>query len=362
LLELSPVAFILSPYLTSPFSMNTPNHPITIKDIARKFKCSPSTVSRALSNHPLINEDTRRNIQEYAQKVGYQRNSLSLGLRNSKSGTLGIIVPSISHFHETAMIEGLQSVLQSRGYMMNICVTNESYLLEKEYVEKLLANRVEGIFLSISQETYDSGHYEHLENVIQRHIPLIFIDREYDGVETASITVDDYLGAYAATEHLILRGCLRIAHLKGPNGLTVSERRFKGYKDCLEKYTISYDENLIINTNFKAESAIIPTRRLMSLPNPPDGIFGVNDYVSIASMQVIMEMGFSIPAQVAVVGFDNAPFSAYLNPALSSVNRSSKLIGEEAARLFLTRLDSSITQLDNIVLPPELIIRGSTLR
>ncbi len=71
--------------------MNTPNHPITIKDIARKFKCSPSTVSRALSNHPLINEDTRRNIQEYAQKVGYQRNSLSLGLRNSKSGTLGII-------------------------------------------------------------------------------------------------------------------------------------------------------------------------------------------------------------------------------------------------------------------------------
>jgi LacI family transcriptional regulator len=349
--------------------MNTPNHPITIKDIARKFKCSPSTVSRALSNHPLINEDTRRNIQEYAQKVGYQRNSLSLGLRNSKSGTLGIIVPSISHFHETAMIEGLQSVLQSRGYMMNICVTNESYLLEKEYVEKLLANRVEGIFLSISQETYDSGHYEHLENVIQRHIPLIFIDREYDGVETASITVDDYLGAYAATEHLILsvrtpkeRGCLRIAHLKGPNGLTVSERRFKGYKDCLEKYTISYDENLIINTNFKAESAIIPTRRLMSLPNPPDGIFGVNDYVSIASMQVITEMGFSIPAQVAVVGFDNAPFSAYLNPALSSVNRSSKLIGEEAARLFLTRLDSSITQLDNIVLPPELIIRGSTLR
>jgi LacI family transcriptional regulator len=349
--------------------MNTPNHPITIKDIARKFKCSPSTVSRALSNHPLINEDTRRNIQEYAQKVGYQRNSLSLGLRNSKSGTLGIIVPSISHFHETAMIEGLQSVLQSRGYMMNICVTNESYLLEKEYVEKLLANRVEGIFLSISQETYDSGHYEHLENVIHRHIPLIFIDREYDGVETASITVDDYLGAYAATEHLILsvrtpkeRGCQRIAHLKGPNGLTVSERRFKGYKDCLEKYSIPYDENLIINTNFKAESAIIPTRRLMSLPNPPDGIFGVNDYVSIAAMQVIMEMGFSIPAQVAVVGFDNAPFSAYLNPALSSVNRSSKLIGEEAARLFLTRLDSSITQLDNIVLPPELIIRGSTLR
>jgi LacI family transcriptional regulator len=342
--------------------MNKSNTSVTIKDIAKKFKCSPSTVSRALNNHPLINDDTRRNIQEYAQKVGYQRNSVALSLVNKRSATLGVIVPAISHFHETAMIEGLQSVLQSRGYMMTICVTNESYALEKEYVEKLLANRVEGIFLSISQETYDSGHYEHLENVLQRHIPLIFIDREYDGVQTGSITVDDYLGAFAATEHLILRGCRRIAHLKGPNGLTVSEKRLKGYKDCLEKYEIAYDENLIVNTNFKAESAIVPTRRLMALTDPPDGIFGVNDYVSIAAMQVILDLGFSIPNQVAVIGFDNLPFSAYLNPALTSVNRSSKLIGEEAARLFLTHLDSPISQVDNIVLPPELIIRHSTLR
>jgi LacI family transcriptional regulator len=338
------------------------NNPVTIKDIAKKFKCSPSTVSRALNNHTLISEDTRRNIQEYAQKVGYQRNSVALSLVNKRSAILGLIVPNISHFHETAMIEGLQSVLQSRGYMMNICVTNESYALEKEYVEKLLANRVEGIFLSISQETYDSGHYEHLENVLHRHIPLIFIDREYDGVQTGSITVDDYFGAFAATEHLILRGCKRIAHLKGPNGLAVSEKRFKGYKDCLEKYKIAFDEMLIVNTNFKAESAIVPTRRLMALQQPPDGIFGVNDYVSIAAMQVILDMGFQIPTQVAVIGFDNLPFSAYLNPALSSVNRSSKLIGEEAARLFLNRKDTDVLQSDNIVLPPELIIRSSTLR
>jgi LacI family transcriptional regulator len=338
------------------------NKPVTIKDIARKFKCSPSTVSRALNNHPLISDDTKRNIQAYAQKVGYQRNSVALSLVNKRSATLGIIVPTINHFHETAMIEGVQSVLQSRGYMLTICVTNESYALEKEYVEKLLANRVEGIFLSISQETYDSGHYEHLENVLQRHIPLIFIDREYDGVHTSSITVDDYLGAFAATEHLILRGCSRIAHLKGPNGLAVSEKRFKGYKDCLEKYQIAFDENLVATTNFKAESAIVPTKRLMALPERPDAIFGVNDYVSIAAMQVIRDMGFSIPDQVAVIGFDNLPFSAYLNPALSSVNRSSKLIGEEAARLFLHRMDSDVLIVDNIVLPPELIIRNSTLK
>lgn len=340
--------------------MNSKN-PVTIKDIARKFKCSPSTVSRALNNHPLINEDTRRNIQEYAQKVGYQRNSLSLSLLNKKSATLGVIVPSLNHFHETAMIEGLQSILQVHGYMLSICVTNESYLLEKEYIEKLLANRVEGIFLSISQETYDSGHYEHLDDMSRRNIPLIFIDREYDGVPTSSITVDDYLGAFAATEHLVLRGCRRIAHLKGPNGLTVSEQRFKGYKDCLAKHSIPFDENLIASTNFKAESAIVPTRRLMNLPQPPDGIFGVNDYVALAAMQVIADLGFAIPAQVAVIGFDNSPFTAYVHPSLSSVNRSSRILGEEAARLFLNNLEGRTLQKENIVLPPELIIRDSTL-
>jgi LacI family transcriptional regulator len=337
------------------------NHLITIKDIAKKFKCSPSTVSRALNNHPLINDETRKNIQAYALKMGYQRNTLSLGLRHSKSGVLGVIVPTISHCHETAMVEGLQSVLQTRGLMMTICVTNESYALEKEYVEKLLANRVEGIFLSVSQETYNSGHYEHLESILQRHVPLIFIDREYDGVEASSITVDDYLGAFTATEHLILRGCRRIAHLKGPMGLTVSERRLKGYKDSLTKHNIPFDETLVVDTNFKAESAVVPTHRLMSLPNPPDGIFGVNDAVAIAAMQVIIRLGFSIPAQVAVVGFDNSPFSAYLNPSLSSVNRSSKLMGEEAARLFLHSLETTLQPIEHLVLPPELIIRGSSL-
>ena len=197
---------------------------------------------------------------------------------------------------------------------------------------------------------------------MQRTIPLIFIDREYDGVQAGSITVDDYLGAFDATEHLILRGCRRIAHLKGPNGLTVSERRFKGYCDCLQKHNLPIDEELIIATNFKAESAIVPTRRLMALAQPPDGIFGVNDYVSIAAMQVIRDLGFQIPNDIAVIGFDNSPFSAYFNPSLSTVNRSGKLIGEEAARMFLHKIDAVDTAFENIVLPPELIIRGSTLK
>ncbi|MFN8344240.1 MAG: LacI family DNA-binding transcriptional regulator [Spirosomataceae bacterium] len=340
----------------------SPNRPVTIKDIARKFKCSPSTVSRALNNHPLINEDTRKNLQEYAKQVGYQRNSVSLSLLNKRTGILGVIVPSLNHQHETAIIEGLQSVLQPQGYLMNICVSNESYLIEKEYVEKLLANRVEGIFLSISQETYDSGHYEHLESIIQRKVPLIFIDREYEGFEAGRVTIDDYYGAFAATEHLIKMGCRRIAHLKGPHGLAITEQRFNGYVDCLKKYQLPIEEELIVSTNFQVESAIMPTRRLMELSPVPDAIFGVNDQVAIGAMYVVREKGFQVPGQVAIVGFDDSPISAYISPPLTTVSRPGKQIGTEASRIFLSQIKENTLPVENFVLPAALVIRESSLR
>lgn len=335
--------------------------PITIKDIAKKFNCSPSTVSRALNNHPTINEETRKNIQEYASKMDYHKNTLSLGLRYNKSGAVGVIIPTISHFHETAMIEGLQNTLQPQGYFINICVSNESYVLEKNYVEKLLANRAEAIFLSVSEETADSGHYEHLEEILKRKVPLIFIDREYEGVDTNSITIDDYRGAYLATEHLIKMGCKRIAHLKGPQGLTISEQRLAGYKDCLMDYSLHIDENSILATNFYAESALQPTRKLMKMPNPPDAIFAVNDYVALGAMQVIREFSHTINNRIKLIGFDNSPFTAYLYPSMSTVHRSSKKLGEEAGKLFLNRNLNESDNYDKIVLQPQLIIRNSTL-
>ncbi len=247
---------------------------------------------------------------------------------------------------------------------MNICVSNESYLLEKEYVEKLLANRVEGFFLSISQETYDSGHYEHLESIIHRKVPLIFIDREYEGFGASRVTIDDYYGAFAATEHLIKMGCRRIAHLKGPHGLAITEQRYRGYVDCLTKYQLHLEEELIVTTNFGVESAIIPTQRLLDLPQPPDGIFGVNDQVAIGAMYVVRENGFEIPNQVAIVGFDDSPISAYIHPALTTVKRPGKQIGTEASRIFLSQIkDASANQVtENIVLSALLIVRESTLR
>ncbi|MFN3489367.1 MAG: LacI family DNA-binding transcriptional regulator [Emticicia sp.] len=333
---------------------------ITIKDIARKFKCSPSTVSRALNDNPVINEETRKTIHEYAEKMGYQRNIISLSLLNKSSKTLGVILPNINHFHESSMLEGLQSTFQPLGYLLNICVTNESYELEKQYIERLLANRVDGIFLSISQETYDGGHYEHIEKVVRRDIPLVYIDRKYDAALANGVIVDDYDGAFMATQHLIEIGCRRIAHLRGPKGLTVSEYRFNGYRDCLLKHNFSIDETLICTTNFEVESAIEPTKHLLDLPEKPDAIFGVNDHVCIGAMSVIREKNMLIPQEIALVGFDDSPIAQYFCPPLSSVQRQSRQIGLEASELLLGQLNNNM--LDSKVLASKLIVRESSRR
>jgi LacI family transcriptional regulator len=191
---------------------------------------------------------------------------------------------------------------------------------------------------------------------------LIYIDRKFEGASTNGVVIDDYNGAFLATQHLIEIGCKRIAHLRGPKGLTVSEYRFNGYRDCLLKNNFTIDESLICTTNFEVESAIEPTNYLLDLPQKPDAIFGVNDHVCIGAMHVIRQRGIQIPQQIALVGFDDSPIAQYFYPPLSSVLRQSRQIGLEASTLFLNQLKTNkeMRSSQNIVLPSKLIIRDSS--
>ena len=334
---------------------------VSIKDIARKFKCAPSTISRALNDHPMINIDTRKTIQEYANKIGYQKNTISLSLLNHCSKTLGVIIPSISHYHETAIIEGLEAILQPAGYLLNICVTNESHALEKEYLDRLVANRVDAICISLSQETFDHSLNEHIDLAISRSLPIIFMDRFYHALDVDRVITDDFKGAFMATEHLIQMGCQRIAHLHGPRGITVSQQRFKGYEVCLKKYGRDVEDELVKQVMFSPESAVEATKFLLDQKAKPDGIFAVNDEVCFGAMKVIQERNYKIPEDIALVGFDDIPLAAFAPIALSSVSRQSKKIGEQSAQLFLSKMNG-ISDHQQVTLEPELIIRESSQR
>lgn len=334
--------------------------PPTIKDIAKKFNCSPSTVSRALNNHTSINIHTRQNIQEYAEKVGYQRNKTALNLLNSKTYTIGVVVPNITSYFNAAIIDGMQKVLEPLGYALMIFITKEMYDSEVKFIEKLLSNNADGIFVSISSETRDFSHFK---KVMDRGIPLIFFDRECD-FPTHRVGIDHYLSAKMAVQHLIEMGCRRIAHLKGPEGLAVTQSRLKAYLDTLKEYGLPIDENLIQSAGFKGIKAVFPTRKLLALDEIPDGIFATNDETAVAAMHTIQQHGLKIPQDIAVIGFDNEPSTAFNNPSLSTIFQPRAELGEEVAHVFLQDLNDKTGNypMQHIVLPTQLIIRDSTLK
>ena len=201
---------------------------VTIIDLARELKISPSTVSRALRDHPAIKDQTKVMVQELAKKLGYQPNALALSLLYRKTNNIGIIVPEITSYFFSSIICGIQDVLDPEGQHAVISQSNESYETEKKGIDTLLSSRVDGFLIS---STFDTTDYSHFEKLRQNNIPLVVFDRDCEGLLADKVLVDDYDGACQAVEHLISMGCKRIAHIAGPKNLSIAEHRKNGYID-----------------------------------------------------------------------------------------------------------------------------------
>ncbi|MEQ8812135.1 MAG: LacI family DNA-binding transcriptional regulator, partial [Imperialibacter sp.] len=257
------------------------NPPVTIKDIARELNISPSTVSRALKDHPDISKETKKAVSELAAKLNYQPNLIALSLRKSKTNTIGVIIPEIVHFFFSTIISGIEDVAYKAGYNVIISQTNESFLREVSDTNALVNSRVDGILASVSKETVS---YDHFRNLIDRGIPLVFFDRVCEELNTSRVIVDDYDGAFQATEHLISIGCKTIVHLEGPKNLDITKNRRDGYLAALKKNNLPINEDLIIHceqTTFDEGSRQIAT--LFDKKLTFDGIFANNDMVGIGA-------------------------------------------------------------------------------
>lgn len=334
---------------------------ITIKDIAKELGVSPSTVSRALKDHPDISSDTKKQINDLAKKLNYQPNTVALSLRQSKTNTLGVIIPEIAHFFFSAVISGIEDIAHDAGYHVIITQSNESFEREVMNTRALFNSRVDGILMSVSRET---ENYDHLQSLLDYDIPLVFFDRIIDSLNACKVIVNDEQGAYEATTHLIEQGCYRIAHLAGPQNLAISKNRLNGYKAALADNRYMIDENLIkvcgLGTFEEAESI---TNEILDYRFPPDAIFANNDVAAYGAMMAIRKKKLRIPEDIAIVGFSNWRFSSLIQPALSSVTQPGFKMGQEATRLLMKQInkaddEESITE--TISLKTNLVVRESS--
>lgn len=333
---------------------------VNLKDIARELNISPSTVSRALNDHPAIKKETKDAVKTLAKKLDYQPNLFALGLLQKKSNTIGVIVPEITGHFFSAIITGIQDVIVDSEYNIMICLSNESYEEEVTLVKKLWKMQVDGVLVSPSSETKDFEHFRRLQN---NGIPVVVFDRDCPGLEADKVLVDDYSGAFQAVEYLIHTGCSKIGHLGGPLNLSTTEQRLQGYLDALEKYKMPINWDYVVHVpGFAHKEAVKPTKRLLELQEYPDAIFAYNDKIAISAMHIAKKMGLQIPDEISIIGFDDEPHSSFITPPLSTVWQPVYSMGMLSARILLIRLkDRNIEPVFRRELfTPELVVRASS--
>lgn len=331
----------------------------TIKDIANVLNISAAAVSKALHNDSRISDKTKKAVRQIAKNLNYQPNHLASALRNGKSNLVGVIVPKTNSNFFSSVIENIEQVLNKEGYNIIITQSNESFKKECDNIDTLLFTQVDGIIASMANETVD---LEYFEKIKANGIPLILFDRGENDLNVDYIGIDDYNSSHLIVEHLVNQGCKRIAHIGGYKRTRIYNNRIRGYVDALKKFNLPLDGELLIESNLTVEDGRAKMQQLLSLKNKPDAVYVAGDYAALGAQQVLLENNIKIPAEIALVGFGDEPFTAMLTPSISSINQHSDEIGKKAAEAFLIHVKNPSFQqsLNKIILNAELIIRDSS--
>jgi DNA-binding LacI/PurR family transcriptional regulator len=332
---------------------------VTIKDIAKELGISPSTVSKALKGHPDISSNTRQEVQRLADLWNYKPDQIALSLKSGSSRIIGVIVPEIVHYFFSTVISGIEDLAYDSGYHVMFCQSSESYEREVKSVATLLASRVDGILVSLTKLTED---FDHFRKIQENGIPLVFFDRICEDLDTDRVIVDDEIGAYNAVSHLIDVGCKNIVHLAGKPNLLISRNRRDGYIRALREHNQPVIEENIIRCD-SGEDADLIVPGLLRREVKPDGVFAVNDLTAAEAMKIIINMGFKVPHDISVVGFTSGLISDITNPSLTSVEQHGYIVGKEAIRLLIDRIEKhSGYPTQTKIIKTELVIKGSSIK
>ena len=330
----------------------------TIKDIARELGVSPSTVSRALADSGEVSEKMKGLVKTKAEEMNYHPNVLARNLSSRKSGVIGVIVPEFETGFFPRVILGIQDTLAKEGYRILITQSGESAQKERENLELLLGNMVEGIIVSVAKE---GGNDDAFREVIRSQIPVVFFNRVYNLPKASKVIVDDKSLAYASVCHLFEQGCRNIVHFAGPQNLEVAKKRAKGYMEAMCEFGNGEDAEIVEAGITFDDGDRVVTQLLNGGEILPDAIFCFNDNLAIGAMRALKKAGFRIPQDVAVVGFSETELSTIVEPNLTTTVQPRYQMGVEAAKIMVEQIRTRGRSIPtNLTLEGHLNIRESS--
>tara|TARA_R110000744_G_scaffold27975_7_gene67851 strand:- start:1035 stop:2051 length:1017 start_codon:yes stop_codon:yes gene_type:complete len=331
---------------------------VTLKDIAGHFNVSISTVSKAVNDSHEISAELKLKIQEYAKEKHYKPNRLALNLLNRSTNTIGVVVPNILNYFFVQVLYGIEKVANENEYNIISCISDESSSKESKTLEFFDSGTVDGLIISLAEETQNDNKHEALKDIINNDIPVVLFDRVTDAIECDKVVVDDFEAGYKTTKHLINIGCSNISVVNPTGSSSVGKLRLLGYKKALEEFEIPYDSKLIINLSTKDDLDMLMSFLLNY--KTIGGIIGLDEITAVKVLEVVKARGYNVPNDISIIGFTNGQLSKYVTPSLTMVSQHGKYIGELTAKLLINRIKTPGLPYETKTVKTSLLVRDST--
>lgn len=329
---------------------------VTITDVAEHAGVSAMTVSRVINGGQRVRADTRQRVERAIAELGYVPNSLARGLSSQKAGTLALIVPDVANPFFTLIVRGAENVARRAGYRMILCNTESELEREHEYIQEMLANRVEGLLIAPAGDR----SARHLKLLERHNVPFVLVDRAIEGIECDLVQGDSIGGARRLVEHLVGLGHRRLALLGGEPEISTSRDRIKGFRQGLESAGLSPAAGLEILSRFEITGGYQAALKMLELAELPTAIVAMNNMVAVGIVQALRERNIEVPGDIALVCFDDIQYASLLFPFLTAMVQPAETFGTIATQLLLERIDGRPGERRRqVVLAPELVVRRS---
>lgn len=331
---------------------------VTLKQIAEELGMSAMTVSRALNDKENVDKDTKKRVVEKARSMGYTPNHVAKSLVSRKTYTIGVVIPEIYHAFFSEVISGIEEVTYKRNYQLFLTNSAEKFEREKSAISALQSKRVDGILISCAETSDDVDFYK---KIIDTGLPFVFFDRCVENIGASCVTVNDYQSSKDITGHLIDHGYKSFAHLQGPENVLIASERKRGFLDALAEQDIAVNEDFIAESGFNGKGGYQAMLHILEKAgdNPPRAVVAVNDPAAFGAMKAIKEKGFSIPDDIAIVGFSDDIRSEIIATPLTTVRQPAYRIGKTAAQKLIDTIDNKDEPTATIELKNDIIIRQS---
>lgn len=331
------------------------NSKTTLKQLSKELNVSVSTVSKALNNSPEISEKTIRRVKELAKLYGYKPNPVAVSLKRNKTNTIGILIPDILNHFFAKVLFGIEQEASKQGYKIITCLTNESLEKEKQYLEMLEYNKVDGVIAALSRETQVKENLDHFLNYKDDSNPLVLFDRVHERIKCDEVLVDDFEAGEKIFTYLDEQNRANIAVVSTIPHLSVSKARLQGVENAAKHKNKSL-KTLLIQPEENAEELISHFLAEHQL----DGVIALDEYAGVTSINMAKQHNLDIPKDIAVVGFTNGLLANNSYPKMSVIAQHAIEIGQKTVELLLKRISNKDTKFTRYIQPTTLIKRGSS--